>query len=360
MCAGLAGEQAISSALVNRAQGNAGKGIDLLLAEKVVGAGTNSRRAVNIEWESVDRLTAWRFGLASAVGLSIPEPLYASVGPHVQALRARAPMLPPTARLAPARAAAAMGVFSNAALVDLYGAAGEETDDYGVDTPAGKLRAAYVADDEDGRLNALRSLWDSAEGEKDRYGTLILTARAAARIKPNADWAGDASNLIAAMFSAGLDKQAARWTGVLAEQSDADADLGWSILAVGAPRPAVDMGYGRINGFVDRAGTSGRLKAQMLIAALAGLGRISPGDQKRLAENAELLLGLRNGWTQALDRAVAAREPGTVLTLAALGMQTRDWRGVPPAHFYRIISALRRVGLEGAARMMAAEAMTRL
>jgi hypothetical protein len=360
MCAGLSGEQAISSALVNRAQGNAGKGIDLLLAEKVVGAGTNSRRAVNIEWDSVDRLTAWRFGLASAVGLTIPDPLFASVGPQVQAWRARAPMVPPSARLAPARTAAALGVFSNAALVDLYGAAGEETDEYGLESPAGRLRAAYVADDEDGRLNALRALWDDAKGGRDRYGTLILTAQAAARIVPSADRASDASNLIASMVSAGLDRQAARWARVLADQTDADADLGWSILAVGAPRPVVDMSYGRINGFGDRAGAAGRHKARMLVAALAGLGRISVSDQKRLAENYEFSLGVGNNWTNALDRAVAAREPGTVLLLAALGMQTTDWRGVPPAHFYRAISALRRVGLDGEARMIAAEAMTRL
>lgn len=357
MCAGLAGEQAISSALINRAQGNSGKGIDLLLAEKVVGAGTNSRRAVNIEWESVNQLTAWRFGLASAVGLDIPEPLFASVGPQVQAWRARAPMLSPSARLAPARAAAALGVFSNAALVDLYGAAGEETDDYGLESPAGRLRAAYVADGADGRLSALRGLWESAEGERDRYGTLILTARAAARVAPSADRASDASNLVAAMLSAGLDRQAARWANVVANQRGSEADPAWAILAVGTPRPVVDLSYGRVSGFGDNANPH---KARMLVAALAGLGRLSARDQQRLAEDYALPLGAQNSWTQALDRAVAAREPGTVLLLATLGMQTKDWRGVSPVQFYRIISALQRVGLGGEARMIAAEAMTRL
>jgi len=357
MCAGLSGEQAISSALINRAQGNAaGKGIDLLLAEKVVGAGTNSRRAVNIEWESVSQLTAWRFGLANAVGLTIPTALFATAGPQVQAWQARAPMSPPSARLPFARTAAALGVFSNAALVDLYGAAGQEADDYGVETPAGRLRAAYVADDEDGRLNAMRELWDGAEGGRDRYAALILTARAAARIVPSADRAGDASNLVASMLSAGLDRQAARWASAI--NAAGDADLGWSILAVGAPRAVVDLSYGRVSRFGDRA--ESRHKAQMLVAALAGLGRISPRDQQRLAEDYELPLAAQNPWTRALDQAVQSREPGTVLLLAALGMQTSDWRGVSPIQFYRIVLALRRVGLEGEARMIAAEAMTRL
>jgi hypothetical protein len=41
-------------------------------------------------------------------------------------------------------------------------------------------------------------------------------------------------------------------------------------------------------------------------------------------------------------------------------MQSADWSGVPPEHLYRIMRALRQVGLEFEARMIAAEALTRL
>jgi hypothetical protein len=41
-------------------------------------------------------------------------------------------------------------------------------------------------------------------------------------------------------------------------------------------------------------------------------------------------------------------------------MQAGDWRGVPPGHLFQIVSALRQVGLGYEARMIAAEAMTRL
>jgi predicted MFS family arabinose efflux permease len=40
--------------------------IDVLLAEKVIGSGGNSRRSVNILWEDVKELTTWRFGMATA------------------------------------------------------------------------------------------------------------------------------------------------------------------------------------------------------------------------------------------------------------------------------------------------------
>lgn len=356
MCAALAGDTAMPSVIVDRVrQRNQARGVDLLLAEKVVGAGTNSRRAINIEWEGVDRLTTWRFGLASSVGLTIPEPFFQAAGPQVAAWHARAPLMSRAERAAHARTAAALGVFSGAALVDLYGALAEETDDYGTETTAGRLRAAYVGDAEEARLSSIRALWEEGKDERDRYAALILTAQAAARVPPSADYAADAGRLIAAMFAAGLDRQAARWAAIA--DAAGNGDMGWAILAVGAPRPVVDLRRSRVAAFADGAGAH---KGRLLIAALAGLGRLSANDQQRLAEEYQLPLAAQNRWTRALDRAAAAREPGTVALLVAAGLQTRDWRGVPPVHLYRALLALRRVGLTGEARMIAAEAMSRL
>ncbi|MBH0014517.1 hypothetical protein I6F66_20935 [Pseudoalteromonas sp. NZS100_1] len=46
--------------------------------------------------------------------------------------------------------------------------------------------------------------------------------------------------------------------------------------------------------------------------------------------------------------------------LAAVGMQGRDWHRLPPGHLYHVVAALHRVGLDPEARMIAAEALTRL
>ncbi len=360
ICDGLSGEAATSGALLDRARSKrlAG-GIDLLLAEKVIGAGVNGRRAVNIEWDGVERLTAWRFGLASAVGVAIPDPLFMTVGPQVQAWRARAPMLSPQARLGPARIAAALGVFSNAALVDLYGAVADQTDPADIgQTDAGRLRSAYVGSDDDARMSALRALWNGARGSRDRYAAAVLTARAAARIKPDSAHADDAGALVGAMFSAGLDRQAARWAPIVDAMPAASADAAWAILAVGSERSVVDTRASRVSAFVDRAGASGR-RAQLLVAGLAGLGRLSPRDATRLAEAVRLPMAAEDRWTRALDLAVQSEQPGTVALLVATGMQSRSWAGVPVHYVYRMVSALRRVGLEGEARMIAAEAMTR-
>lgn len=359
MCTAMSGEASVSGAMIEQIRRrNVARGVDLLLAEKVVNVGGAGRRAVTIEWSGVDRLTAWRFGLATATAVDIPPPLFATVGPHVQAWRARAAMVPLAARIGPARVAAALGVFSNASLVDLYGALADETDPADLaGTDAARLRRAYAGEDDDERVAALRELWNGAANARDRYAAAILTARAAARIAPSDSFDADAASLVGAMFAAGLDIQAARWGRLVDAMDPATADPAWAILAVGAPDASVDIGNARVGGFVQRIGGH---KARMLVAALAGLGRLSPRDEARLAESVALPLAQQDRWSRILEQAVRSRQPGTVAVLVAAGMQTRTWRGVPPRQFYNMISALRRVGLTGEARMIAAEAMTRL
>ena len=68
------------------------------------------------------------------------------------------------------------------------------------------------------------------------------------------------------------------------------------------------------------------------------------------------------GW-QAISRAIrAAADSGNqslVALLAGLGMQGENWSQMTPLALYHIVSALRRVGLEPEARMIAAEAVAR-
>jgi hypothetical protein len=355
MCAGLAGEGGTASSLVSQARNGKNakraRGIDVLLAEKVVGAGTNTRRAINIQWDDVQKLTAWRFGLATATGVQIPMPLYGTVGPQVQAWAARAPLSEPGARTGFADRAATLGVFSNAALVDLYGAIYDAADpaDRG-GTVANDLRAAYSGDPA-ARLAALGTLWKPTGDPYQLYARQILTARASANVPTDATvGAGDVDGLVASMMSSGLDVQAARWAKIADNGS-----LGWGMIAVGAPRPEIAPSAGDVRGF----GDGNVLRGQFFFAALAGLGRLPQDDLEGLAESMEVPIGRQNSWTRALDQAVLQRQQGTVALLCAVGMQTNSWAYVPPAHLFRIVNALRRVGLEPEARMIAAEALAR-
>ena len=350
MCAAMSGEAGTASALIDkiRDDGDA-RGIDVLLAEKVVGAATNSRRSVAIQWDGIDRLTAWRFGIANATGVVIPPRLFETAGAQVQAWQARAPLVPATVRAPAVERAAALGIWSNVDLVNFFGGLWDATDpgERG-GSVAAQLRDAYTASGQAERLTAIRALWTGG----DLYAREVLTARAALGVMPSATVPGDDSaRLIAAMLSAGLDVQAQRWGRQVASGS-----LSWGLLAVGAP-----MVPSGITGAAVRAvpGGADDRTVKFLLSGLAGLGRLSADDASALAASYKVPLGRENSWTRALDRAVSAHAPSAVALIAAAGLQTREWRNVPPEHLYRIVSALRRVGLEPEARMIAAEAVAR-
>jgi len=359
VCAALAGDAARASELIDRAR-NRGEasGADLLLAEKVIGAGTDSRRAVSLRWEEVDRLTPWRFGLVGATGAEVPERLVAQAGPRMQAWFARAPMVPVERRMESAFVAAALGVFSSSALVEMESLLFESAEaEDAAETPAGRLRTAFADRDADRRIRALRDLWDDGEGPLQRYGRRILTAGAATRIAPSEERSGDADELIASMLSAGLDHEAARWSDVVAA-GGADP-LAAALLAVGTPRPSVDAAAA-IEAFQAADDSRDDRRTQLLVAGLAGLDRITADRASQLAAGLGMPIAREDLWTRALDEAVRARRPGTVALLAAVGMQAPDWSRVPPRYLFRIVRALRLTGHEYEARMVAAEALMRL
>ena len=360
ICSALSGESSVASAQIDAARAHGkGAGIDGLLAEKVVGAGGNTRRAVTIQWDDVSRMSAWRFGMATGTGTEIPDRLMASVGPHVRAWRARAPLLPIEKRIDDSDIAATLGVFSSAALVDQYGAWDDATDPA---ESAGKrfllLRSAYAAPNDAAKLAAMKSLWaETGLNPARQFARLILTARAAARIAPNDDAISDSGNLLGSMFTAGLDIQAAAWAKIVENGSGDVAKQAWALLAVGAPGRVVGWDTSKVRSYGAVAGNE--LRGAMLFAGMAGLARMDSDDISSMAESLEIPIGRKTPWTRALERGVAAREPGTVALLCAVGLQNPDWKKIPPVQLYHIVSALRRVGLAGEARMIAAEAITR-
>jgi hypothetical protein len=269
--------------------------------------------------------------------------------------------VPLAQRLDAAEIAASLGVFSHQSLVEMHSLLLDGTDpaDAG-GTVAARLRPAYAAGTPAERLAAIRRLWEGAETPHQRHARRILTAGAAARIPPSADHAEHAGDLIASMLTAGLDREAARWAEVAEGAAGEAGDRAWALLAVASPQPAVDLSPGRIEAYRGRDDSRGDRRTRILVAALAGLGRIEDQAAARLARDLGMDFGRGDSWSRALVDAVRGRQPGTVALLAAVGMQTGDWRGVPPEHLFHIVRALRLVGLEYEARMIAAEALSRL
>jgi hypothetical protein len=362
MCASLAGEPESAAAQIDHARrfGRIG-GIDLVLAEKVVGAGANTGRAVTVEWEPVETLTAWRFGLATATGMTLPDRLLQRASPQLRAYQARAPLLTAEQRLGSAFIAAGLGVFSSQALVDLYSALYDSTDPGDLpETDAWQLRQAFVGRDRDARLEAIRRLLGTSGSALEREARRALVARAATLIEPDPRLQRDAPELIAAMLAAGYDRQAARWANAVRRMNDDNGDRSWAMLALAAPNPNLaDLSYGRITTFISRDTSRDKIRSALLVGGLVGLGRINERSANALNQRYRLGLGRRSSWTRMIDAAGVRRQPGTVLVLTGTGFQTSSLEQLPPAHLYHALVALRRTGQDFTARMIAAEALSR-
>ena len=354
ICTGLAGLPRRAQPLLIQAQrANAVSGIDFQLAQKVTNAGGSGGQDVTVVWDGVSRLTPWRYGMAMAGRVPIPAAMYDGLSPAVQFWLATAPGVASQLRAEAAERAAIAGVLSSDALVDLFAGIPEDADN--ALAPLGIARdlgQATAGGDLPTRLRSLASLWNEPTTMDGRYARLILTARAASRIPVGAENA-DADRLIESMLSAGLDLPALRWQGRVAAGGQA-----WALLTVADPRGGL-LSYGTVGDYAPASDADNRRK-QMFFAALAGLGRLTPADIERGAQAMDVRVGAENSWTRALNRAALERQPATVLLLSAVGMQTPSWRGVSPEALYHILAALRAAGLEGNARMVAAEALTRL
>jgi hypothetical protein len=330
--------------------------IDLLLAQKYAGAAGKTRRAVTIEWDGVDRITPWRYGLATAVGLEPPAALMSAGGHRYDSLVALSPAASLQRRAAAADWAAGEGVLSSQAMVDLYGQIYAQPD---MEAPfserAEALRNAYVAGDAAARFAAIEQLWGGTETEAALYSRRVLTAFAAARLPVSAERADSAAPLIASMLTAGLDANAMRWASAVERGS-----LAWALLSLAAPVRSSEVDTGSIDRFIDDDESDEAKKSAFLVAGLAGLGRIGSGAASQYSASLNLGLGGETRWTRAIESAAQSNDEASVVLLVGLGMQGTSWKRMTPRYLYHIVSALRRVGLDAEARMIAAEAVARV
>ena len=361
MCSALSGESTTAASRIEQARRRGPvTGIDHVLADKVVGAGADTGRAATVEWDNVDALTAWRFGLSAATGMVPPKPLLDRAPARVRAWQARAPMLSAEQRLPSARIATGLGVFSSAALGDLYSTIYDATDPSDLpETDSWQLRLAFAARDPGERLAAMRRLWGDSDDQWQRLAGEAVTSLAASRVRPAASLEADAPKLIASLLAGGNDEAAARWAPVLGEiDNEAAADQAWALLALGTTAQ-VDVSASRIEDFVDRDTSRDKARSRLLVAGLAGLGRIDSETATALNRSYGFGLGRTNSWTRWMTEAGTRRQPGSTLLLAAIGMQASSPERIPAAHLFQALRAMRSAGLESQARLIAAEMLAR-
>src|SRR3546814_3965549 len=69
-----------------------------------------------------------------------------------------------------------------------------------------------------------------------------------------------------------------------------------------SPQPGVVIDTGRISGYKDEDASANFVKTRMLVAGLAGLGRLSDADVERLAPDIVYRPGYTSRWTKAIDQ----------------------------------------------------------
>lgn len=356
ICSGFSGEAGPAGWAISRVR-SSGKvtAFDIRLAERVLGATGAGRRSTTIEWDGVDNLTDWRFGMATATGVGIPENLLKTASPQIRSWTVLAPMTEMTTRLSYAPEAAVRGVLSGQAYLALLTAASAEQEpSEGMAAQTAQLRDALGAGNGQIRYQGMKRLWDDRTGGADPYAALILTSRAAAAMPTSIDADEDPWQLIGSMLAGGYDRSVAAWLPKLDRGSRT-----WGILAVGNPQALGGTTASVVDDFASEDDSKGQQRSKLLLAGLAGLERISAEDQASAASQLGVDFAKQTRWTRAITEAAARKEPAMVALLAAIGMQG-PWNAVPAYHLYHITRALRAVGLEAEARMIAAEALVRV
>ena len=345
MCAAMDGDDITAAGVIDTVRNRRGAlpAFDLRLAQRVVVLAGGAGRADGINWAEEEGLTPFRYGVASAAGVTVPADRLAALGPAHAGWAVRNAALPAATRFALLRQAAVLGTLSADELASAVAALApaDASGGFAADSRAGRLRDAFTGSPQD-RAEAIAAI----AGDDD-YGGLLEAATAAAALKPAAALAGQSDVIIAALLAAGNTRAARAWWPVAQDADDDVRARAQALLAAGA---GVAMDSGDVRAWRDAAKASPRREA-MLAAALSGLGQARGLDRDGFK-------AISNRWTAALASAARRRAAGEVALLAATGLQG-GWADVPPAHVEAIVAALMACGRVTEARLLAAEAITR-
>jgi hypothetical protein len=355
-CAGMTGEAGPAGWAISRVRsGGKVSNFDILLAERVLGATGAGRRSTTIEWNNVEELTDWRFGLATATGVEIPDNLLNAAPSQFKAWAVLAPMVEMDKRILAAPEAAVRGVLSSTAYVSLLSAAaGEQEPSEGLAAQTAMVRDALSAGSGDDRYAGMKKLWGASSEARDQYAAFVLTARAAAAMPLGATVDDDPWQLLGSMLAGGYDRNAKAWLPKLESGSRA-----WGVMAVGSDRPISGVTASSVDEFAGNDDSADNQRGKLLLAGLAGLERLTDEDIASAASQLGVNLKKQSRWTRAITEAAQRQEPAMVALLVAVGLQG-EWKKVPAYHLFHITRALKSVGLEAEARMIAAEALVRV
>ncbi len=347
--------------------------VTLLLAQGGDGRG--------VRLDNARALTPLGFAMLRGARLAPPADLAQSDSPALLVALIGADGIAPELRLAAAERAEAFGAFPSADLAKLYAelpltpaqladpAAFARTDG----GPRGRAALFQAAKAAQGaaRLDALQRLWRHGR-ERGGYATL---ARASldllAEVNPSPELAAHAAEAARAFLLAVRIQDAREWLRLAnaarigGGQTEEDRHAGLWVLALlaGLEWPAADqaqafLAWREASARADARGAPARVALASTL--LAGLGHLPPGGAfaafpEAAPARAPVALPHPAVWT-ALHQAAVAGRTGETIALAAQALGPEGPAGAAPQTLLAVMDALRAVGQDETARLLALEA----
>lgn len=334
----------------------------------------------DVEVSEIGRADGLLLAMMRAASLRLPSEIADSDKPVVLRWVARAPNAELDVRLAAAEKSFAAGALTAEEILKFYLSipfSREELDNpisvaeanWGPRGRALLIRSAATQNVALAKAEVLRRGWQIAR-EKGGYAEMVRASAAiVATVEPTAELMWFARNAAHVMFSAGRPSDALAWYGIVSadreridEAKTAEAAL-WPLALLADTEETVTWDQARLETWyagLQSADPDNALKRGLaLFNLLDALGRDVPPAAWRVFLRGPLGspdAPLHRAWARTLDAASAASRTGETVLLATIGSTADGGKSFNASlSASAAIAALRRIGLEGEARLMALE-----
>ncbi len=320
----------------------------------------------------LSNLNALQFEMLRAMGVEIPPELEATATPAILHAMAHDQAIDLDRRLAIANQAAMIGAVSGEDLGRIYSNVAFAPDDIpqalnrAKTNPGPRSRALLFQlasgdqEAEDTRLQALQTLWRSADKEGVLRAEAAATLGICQRLIPRKEFSWLAADAVRALLAAGDLDQAMRWYATLSDETKVRM---WPLLAVAnatgivlPPTQALNPWLKTLADLTDIQKQDRTARVFSLLEAL-GLSVTDELWQAAVSDRADKIETPDLAVLALLDRARGAARVGEVVIFVLKALAPAGPANTHPLVLARVIRSLTEVGLEDDARRIAVEAL---
>jgi hypothetical protein len=369
LCAGLQGDDGGAALALEIARKNQFvNSFDLQLTDKAITAATGGGlRSTLVAFPQGLPLTSYRLAAVYAGNQAIAPSLFARTNVSVQGWLVRQPLIDPQVRIEAGLRVAGLGMLTPQEWISLLTIQAANTGGRPLGNDlAGLLARAHKQPTHKLQLESVAKLWTRLWtrdwGEVQRASVYIATAGVTRRIAPNSAYLAQAPDIVRSLVLSGAYAQAHAWWPLLMAGSDAQARaLAWPLLELTDFENRIASSSARIEASLEAWNDTAQSaqadrRSKLLLAALQGLGYQSAFKADASWGGAPDKDPPEGAVFDGLRQAAARNARGEVLLWSAyaIGGALQNLR---PEALREVMRAMTRVGMNGEARIIAAEAL---